>query len=314
MSRTKKSTPQAAVSRRTVPVAKKQDAPAPKPRRTVPPKSQTRQNEEKRGRGRPQKFERPENYQFCGVDLIQQAALASSKVQNRTALLAQQLGIVPPTIMTEVPELWQLSPTDMLPPDVLKEAGPIRDCKHDGKGAPQVRLTAPLLQAICYGVERGLSLSVICKYLGLDMKVLSDWRRQGKTPKGGMCYHLARGIEAASARFELAYLDIIQKAAHGMDHQLVVKQKKVFGEIVEETSEFKTGKPNPQAAQWLLERLLANRYQQTMEASARRAYDEDDYDDDDNEGAEGLAHIDRSVLGAEYGRPIDVEAVGHEEE
>lgn len=314
MARTKNNASQAAVSRRTTPVAKKQDAPAPKPRRTIPPKGQTRQTEEKRGRGRPQKFEKPEDYKFTGVDLILAAQQNATKVHNRTAMLAEQLGIIPPTIMTEVPELWRVSPTDMMPPEVLKEAGPIRDHKHDGKGPPQVRLTAALLQAICYGVERGLSLTVICKYLGLDMRVLAEWRKQGKTPKGGMCYHLARGIEAASARFELTFLDIIQKAAHGMDHQLVVKQKKMFGEVVEETSEFKTGKPNPQAAQWLLERLLANRYQPAMEASARRAYDEDEYDEEENEGAEGLAHIDRSVLGPDYSRPIDVEVVGNEKE
>ena len=285
-----------------------------KPRRSLPPATPPDQ-ESKKGRGRPtnkdrfaekiqnkngsktseKKKEMDEMYRRVngvGID-----DMFPRDMPNRLAEIQSYLGTPTPKVITDVPELWKNPP--MLDGDFLKASHP--------------PISPPLIQAICYGVERGMSLASICRYLGLDYKRIFDWRREGAARRNGLKYYLSRGIEIARTRFEMTYLDIIQRAAFGLDPTVSIKTKKVMGEIVEENMEYKTGKINPEHAKWLLERRLRTMYAPaTVDPNMANTMDNDFDDTEDVNEDDALRGVDASVMG--FTPAIDVEPVESSEE
>lgn len=282
-----------------------------KPKRSLPPATPPDQESTKR-RGRPtnkdlftkrikeaRKVRNPEKKQE--MDEIYRRAngvgideMFPRDMPNRLAEIQSYLGTPTPKVITTVPELWKNPP--MLDGAFLKASHP--------------EISPPLIQAICYGVERGMSLASICRYLGLDYKRIFEWRKEGMAKGSGLKYYLARGIEIARTRFEMTYLDIIQRAAFGLDPMISIKTKKVMGEIVEENMEFKTGKINPEHAKWLLERRLRTQYAPATVDPAQVNTMDNDYDDaEEVNETDALQAYDSAVLGPNYQPPIDVSPV-----
>lgn len=270
------------------------------PKRTLPPPSPPDQEAKKRGRptnkdrftkkikakkkGPSKKEERKkerdkllQRVNGVGID-----DMFPADMPNRLAEIQAYLGAPTPKIITDVPELWKNPP--MMDERFLKAEGP--------------PLSSPLIQAVCYGVERGMSLASICRYLGINYGQLFNWRNQGNRKKTGLKYYLARGIEIARTRFEMTYLDIIQRAAFGLDPMVSIKTKKVMGEIVEENMEFKTGKINPEHAKWLLERRLRTQYAPATVSADMADTMDNDFDDTEEISEEAVVGgVDASVMG-----------------